>query len=223
MNSEPPVIDLLSSVEECLKKWLIAPKDGGTAFSFLEKAGSVVELPVPVVLPHGKSPLSQLFVRETYLEVYKKTRLRKVMRVQQLAVTGTPGTGKSVLGVYCFFGAVLDAQPSGVSRLVYSSGCNKLTVEFWNGQPTTYTRGVWKQGSDDGDQLRHVAWMIFDLTNTEVAQLISNKAKEKWNIENLLFIMNSMLYVLLQATSIFRTARSSMCIQVGKKQNCRHL
>ena len=111
----------------------------------LETKGKIIEFPVAMAFLNTQSHLTHMFVREPCLTIYNNAREHGLANNLQLCITGTPGTGKFALGVYCFLGEVLEAVKSEniavrrlaiqnasadpISRHCYSFGAFHLIVD----------------------------------------------------------------------------------------------
>ena len=213
-------VTTVKGVAACLRRWMDDEAAKASNLQLLETPESEVKLPFSIVLPNGKCPLSQIFVRKAYLDVYQRARGQSILQRRQLCITGTPGTGKSVLGVYCFLRVILAAEPltaaeieaeeftaeqvteeelageepvePNVFRYYYSCGENYLTVDIENAENAepVYRFGSWEEGTDVGDPRIGVRFMVFDLLNPEIAYKISNITKTKWLKRSFLVIMS---------------------------------
>ena len=166
MNEASKSLATLEGVKLCLETWLVNPQTSQEILTLLQNSGRTIELPASITLPNAQSPLSHIFVRKAYLEVYKYTRGEGFMSREQLCVTGTPATGKSVLGVYCFFRDVLEAVQSNnlqqmAMRHYYSSGTVYLTVDLRDGQAPSYGDGKWDDYVAVNDRGVIIAFQVF--------------------------------------------------------------
>ena len=74
MNINDRSVAACSGVKLCLEEWL---GDGNTktnTLQYLQLQGNLLDLLVPISLPNGDCPLTQIYVRRVYLEAYGYAR-----------------------------------------------------------------------------------------------------------------------------------------------------
>ena len=93
MNINNRSVSACSGVKLCLEEWLGDENTENITLQVLQLDGNLLNLPVPIFLPNGRCPLTQIYVRRVYLEAYEYARKESSNQRPQMCVTGTPGTG----------------------------------------------------------------------------------------------------------------------------------